>query len=59
MGVRSKNIFEAITQKAKEWVLAVRLEKQYTKEEIITMYLNIYDFGYNGDGIKSASNILF
>ena len=59
VGVRSKNIFEAITQKAKEWVLAVRLEKQYTKEEIITMYLNIYDFGYNGDGIKSASNIFF
>ena len=59
VGVRSKNIFEAITQKAKEWVLAVRLERQYTKEEIITMYLNVYDFGYNGDGIKSASNIYF
>ena len=59
VGVRSKNIFEAVTQKAKEWVLAVRLESQYTKEEIITMYLNIYDFGYNGDGIKSASNIYF
>ena len=59
VGVRSKNIFEALTQKAKEWVLAVRLEKQYTKEEIITMYLNIYDFGYNGDGIKSASSIFF
>ena len=36
VGVRSKNIFEAITQKVKEWVLAVRLEKQYTKQEIIT-----------------------
>ena len=59
VGVRSKNIFEAITQKVKEWVLAVRLEKQYTKQEIITMYLNIYDFGYNGDGIKSAANIFF
>ena len=59
VGVRSKNVFEAISQKAKEWVLAVRLEKQYTKEEIITMYLNIYDFGYNGDGIQSASNIYF
>ena len=59
VGVRSKNVFEAISQKAKEWVLAVRLERQYTKEEIITMYLNIYDFGYNGDGIKSASNIYF
>ena len=59
VGVRSKNVFEAVSQKAKEWVLAVRLEKQYTKEEIITMYLNIYDFGYNGDGIQSASNIYF
>ena len=59
VGVRSKNIFEALIQKVKEWVLAVRLEKQYTKEEIITMYLNIYDFGYNGDGIKSASSIFF
>ena len=59
VGVRSKNIFEALSQKAKEWVIAVRLEKQYTKEEIITMYLNVYDFGYNGDGIKSASSIYF
>ena len=59
VGVRSKNIFEALTQKVKEWVIAVRLERQYTKEEIIKMYLNIYDFGYNGDGIKSAANIYF
>ena len=59
VGVRSRNIFQAIIQKIKEWVIAVKLEKQYTKEEIITMYLNIYDFGYYGDGIKSASNIYF
>ena len=59
VGVRSRNIFQAIVQKIKEWVIAVELEKQYTKEEIITMYLNIYDFGYYGDGIKSASNIYF
>ena len=59
VGVRSRNIFQAITQKIKEWVIAVRLEKQYTKEEILTMYLNIYDFGYYGDGIKAASNIYF
>ena len=59
VGVRSRNIFQAITQKIKEWVIAVRLEKQYTKEEILTMYLNIYDFGYYGDGIKSASNIYY
>jgi len=59
VGIRSRNIIEAVGQKIKEWVIAVELEKQYTKEEIITMYLNIYDFGYYGDGIKSASNIYF
>lgn len=59
VGVRSRNIIQAVSQKIKEWVIAVELEKQYTKEEIITMYLNIYDFGYYGDGIKSASNIYF
>jgi penicillin-binding protein 1A len=59
VGVRSKNFIQAVGQKIKEWVIAVDLEKQYTKEEIITMYLNIYDFGYFGDGIKSASKIYF
>ena len=59
VGVRSRNIIQAVGQKIKEWVIAVELEKQYTKEEIITMYLNIYDFGYYGEGIKSASNIYF
>ena len=50
---------QAVLQKAKEWVLATRLERQYTKEEIIAMYLNIYDFGYAADGIRSASKIYF
>jgi len=59
VGVRSRNKLEAITQKIKEWVLAIRLERQYTKEEIIAMYLNIYDFGNNGDGIRSAARIYF
>ena len=59
VGVRSRNIFQAIVQKIKEWVIAVELEKQYTKEEIITMYLNIYDFGYQADGIESAAKIYF
>ncbi len=59
VGVRAKNIFQALAQKLKEYVIAVRLERQYTKREIIAMYLNIYDFGYNGDGIKSASSIFF
>lgn len=48
-----------IVQKAKEWVIATRLERQYTKEEIIAMYMNIYDFGYNADGIRSAARIYF
>nr|WP_321234043.1 transglycosylase domain-containing protein [uncultured Psychroserpens sp.] len=59
VGVRSKNKFEAVTQKLKEWVIAIRLERQYTKEEIIAMYFNIYDFGNNADGIRSASRIYF
>ena len=46
-------------QKIKEWVLAIQLERKYTKEEIIAMYFNIYDFGNNADGIRSASNIYF
>lgn len=59
VGVRSTNLFEAVTQKIKEWVIATRLERNYTKQEIIAMYLNIYDFGYNADGIRSASRIYF
>lgn len=50
---------ERIIQKVKEWVIAIRLERQYTKEEIITMYMNIYDFLYNADGIRSAARIYF
>ena len=48
-----------IIQKIKEWVIATRLERQYTKEEIIAQYFNIYDFGNNADGIRSASRIYF
>jgi penicillin-binding protein 1A len=59
VGVRSKNKLETATQKIKEWVLATRLERQYTKEEIIAQYFNIYDFGNNADGIRSASRIYF
>ena len=59
VGVRSSNLMEAVLQKAKEWVIATRLERNYTKEEIIAMYLNIYDFGNNADGIRSAARIYF
>lgn len=55
----SKNKFERAFQKVKEWVIAIRLERQYTKEEIITQYFNIYDFGNYGDGIRSAARIYF
>ena len=50
---------ERYTQKIKEWVIATRLEKQYTKEEILAMYFNIYDFNNNADGIRSAAKIYF
>jgi len=59
VGIASKNTLERLTQKVKEWVIATRLERQYTKEEIIAMYFNIYDFNNNADGIRSASRIYF
>ena len=58
-GEGSKNLVERILQKAKEWIIAIRLERQYTKEEIIAMYFNIYDFLNNADGIRSAARIYF
>ena len=59
VGVRSRNKAQAVLQKFKEWVLAVQLERNYTKKEIIVMYLNVYDFGYSADGIQSAAKIYF
>ena len=58
-GEGSKDIVERLTQKFKEYIIAVRLERNYTKDEIITQYLNLYDFGNNGDGIRSAARIYF
>ena len=58
-GEGSKNIVERVLQKVKEWIIAIRLERQYTKEEIIAQYFNIYDFLNNADGIRSASSIYF
>ena len=58
-GEGSRQTFGRITQKIKEWIIAIRLEKQYTKEEIIAQYFNIYDFGNNADGIRSAARIYF
>jgi penicillin-binding protein 1A len=48
-----------IKQKVKEWIIAVKLEKAYTKEEIIALYFNQYDFLYNAVGIKSAAKVYF
>ena len=56
--VSSNPVLRAI-QKLKEWVVAVSLEKRYTKEEIITLYFNKFDFTYNANGIEMASRIYF
>jgi len=58
-GEGSKNIVQRIMQKFQEYVIAVRLERQYTKQEILTMYLNKYDFINLAVGIRSASRIYF
>ncbi|MEO2099561.1 MAG: transglycosylase domain-containing protein [Flavobacteriaceae bacterium] len=59
VGVRSRNKIKTVLQKAQEWVIAVQLEQRYTKKEILAMYLNKYDFGYQADGIRSAAKIFF
>mgnify|MGYP001198834705 CR=1 FL=1 len=48
-----------VMQKLKEWVIAAQLERRYTKDEIITMYLNRFDWVNNAVGIKSAAQIYF
>lgn len=53
------NIIERAFQKPIEWVIAVKLERMYSKEEIIAMYLNQFDFLNNAVGIKSASHVYF
>lgn len=57
--VRVGSTFERLLQKPIEWVIAVKLEKCYTKEEIITLYLNYFDFLHNAVGIKLASRTYF
>jgi penicillin-binding protein 1A len=56
---RASNKVERLLQKIKEWIIAIRLERSYTKEEIITMYFNEYDFLNQAVGIESAANIYF
>jgi penicillin-binding protein 1A len=57
---KTHNPFVRVIQKLKEWITAVKLERNYTKEEILTLYLNTVDFGaYNTYGISSASRTYF
>ena len=58
-GEGSKFLPFRIIQKAKEWIIAIRLERQYTKNEIIAMYCNVYDFGNNSVGVNSAAKTYF
>lgn len=53
------NIFNRALQKPIEWMIAVKLERYYSKDEIIKMYLNQFDFLYNAVGIKSAAYVYF
>lgn len=50
---------ELVIRKLREWVMAVKLERNYTKEEIITMYFNTYDFLYQAVGIRMAAKVYF
>lgn len=56
---RSPNKIEAVKQKLKEWVVAIQLEKRYTKDEIVTMYLNKFDFIYRANGVEAAAKTYF
>ena len=56
---QTAGFFERVFQKLKEWIIAIRLERLYTKEEILALYLNKFDFTYNAVGIKSSSKVYF
>ena len=56
---KASSVTERALQKPIEWVIAVQLERNYTKDEIIAMYLNYFDFLHNAVGIKTASNTYF
>jgi len=55
----TSNIFSRALQKPIEWMIAVKLERFYSKDEIVKMYLNQFDFLYNAVGIKSAARVYF
>lgn len=56
---KANNKLQRAFQKPIEWIIAIKLERQYTKDEIINLYLNKYDFNYNAIGIKSAAKTYF
>lgn len=56
---RTRNKSKMVLEKLNEWVIAVKLEKSYSKDEIMAMYLNKYDFLNNADGVYSAARIYF
>ncbi len=56
---RSSNFMKRVWQKMKEWVIAVEFERRYTKEEILAMFLNKFDFNYQANGVGAAANIYF
>lgn len=56
---KAENFLERLMQKPIEWVIAVELEREYTKEEIVTLYLNQFDFLYQAVGIESAAKTYF
>ena len=56
---KAASVTERVLQKPIEWVIAVQLERNYTKDEIIAMYLNYFDFLHNAVGIKTAANTYF
>jgi penicillin-binding protein 1A len=58
-GEGSKFLPFRIVQKIKEWIIAIRLERQYTKNEILAMYCNVYDFGNYSVGVSSAAKTYF
>ena len=56
---RANNTLERAMQKPIEWIIATKLERLYSKDEILLMYLNQFDFLYNAVGIQSASQVYF
>lgn len=56
---KAESVMERLMQKPQEWVIAIKLERFYTKEEIINMYLNHFDFLNNAVGIQSAAQVYF